>query len=106
MWRWLLMSSGLTLLGACVLFPGVTCIECYPELRSFAEFLYQCDTPVFLELQMILGASSDDVLMSGLCWDSQQDFPRLDGVEKRIFSVLRRLKARSIAFPCFWISVV
>jgi hypothetical protein len=59
MWRWLLVGSGLTPLGACVLFPGVTCIEWYPELRSFAEFLYQCDTPVFLELQMKLRLKSE-----------------------------------------------
>jgi hypothetical protein len=53
-----------------------------------------------------LGASVDDALMSGLCWDNQQDFPRLGDVEKRIVFVLRRLKARSIAFPCSWIFVV
>jgi hypothetical protein len=43
----------LTPLGACVLFPGVTCIEHYPELRSFAANLDLRDTPVFLELQMM-----------------------------------------------------
>jgi hypothetical protein len=32
--------------------PGVIGIRYNSELRSFAEFLYMRDTPVFLELQM------------------------------------------------------
>jgi hypothetical protein len=36
----------------CASIAGVRCIGYRLELRYFAEYLYVCDTPVFLELQM------------------------------------------------------
>jgi hypothetical protein len=65
-----LVNVALFPLGACMLYPRVTCIEHYPELRSFAANLDLRDTPVFLELQMC-GCVS--------CWpidDVSQKFPK------------------------------